>query len=204
MSQPFNFAAERESDLFVKPTPDAADRSWDHVAERNVNVPQRVLADIPERTTIPPRIVRLYLESEQATSKDSRSMTWMLNFSIAAFRPGTVIVWRDLSLLATTSIPSIVVGLGGIRTLSFSTNTATGFAFKTCAQLLTGGNGSVVSACLLAGDGTPLAATLMDLDFMRTGSITLSLLEASNVTWDNTTKIRVGLEIIEPGARMFG
>lgn len=201
MATKYNFEAERPEDYVIRQTDRQEDDQWLQTVNRPGPYPGpwRDHAQISNRIELPPRVIRLMLQSGSAVERDARSMTWVLSFPQAEpLRPGTIVHWDNLTIDNMGSQDWIEVGLSGIRTTALNTNSNEIYTF------IAGGNFSADSLAKFVqfGSTTPVCSTLLELNILNGGRVTLhnrNLLQL----WDGDTDLRTSLVFIEPGARIY-
>lgn len=201
MATRYNFDAERPEDYVIRDTPKTTDDQWLQAVNRPAPYPTvwRDKAQITDRIDLPPRVIRLLLQSGSADFRDDHTMSWTLSFPQAEpLRPGTVVHWDNLIIDNMGAQDWIEVGLSGLRTTALNTNTNEPYTF------IAGGNfpQAATAKFIQLGGATPVCATLLELDILNSGRITLhnrNLLQL----WDIGTDLRTTLVFIEPGARVY-
>lgn len=138
--------------------------------------------------------------SEQAVSRTSTSITWLMNFSqIGKLKPGTVMVVRDLWLTPAVEVGTFVdFQISGIPCHTIRTDSADS-SFRFCAVARTG---TTASAFAIPGTA-PLAATLAGnaIETFSANKLTLSRVSPTGGDWTSAS-IRLGILLVEPGARL--
>jgi hypothetical protein len=201
MATRYNYDAERPQDYVIQETRNRADDQWLLAANRSgpFPAPWRDASQISDKIDLPPRVIRLLLQSGSAVSRDDRTMTWTLNFPEAEpLRPGTIVHWSDLTIDNQGAQEWIEVGLSGLRTTALNTTTNEQYTF------VSGGNfpAAPPAKFIQLGGSTPVCATLLELDVLNSGRITIHNKNPFQF-WDIGTDLRTTLVFIEPGAQVY-
>lgn len=202
MSQRYHWEANSKKDVTVRETPTQTTDTWAHSLTINDPAPgsRNPLTIATDRLTQPARVIRVELDSRQAASMTSDTVTWNLSLSqIGPLKPGTVLVLRDATIGAAHTLDDVVhVGLAGFSCQAFSTSSEP-YVFKVPGIVR-----STSPATLDFMGAEPCAATLMNCENgLASQRVTFSRLYGTGEDWvPGTTVVRVGLQLIEPGARV--
>lgn len=189
-----------------KETPELDDKElWELKEPIPANILYRNQEDITDRVKYPPRVVSVYLHSDDAVSKQPTEISWFLHYGrCQPFRQGTVLYINSWARMNTSS-ERIEIGLSGINVESYNSDQ------RLPCGLIAQEQAAVVEATEVwsVARWTNVCATLLDLDCLSRGT-RLTLHNLSNRpgtglwNWqftDGRTMGRLELLIVEPGAK---
>lgn len=196
MANRYNFNAERAADVNVSPTRKQRDSSWELTKEREPNPWSRgQLQDVPDRPPkLPPRVIRVELDSSRALSVEDNSVTWLLSLPVGPLADNTVLHWRDM---VTNQTEAVDWALSGISAHSYNLG---GARYTLRGRFVNaGGDYWPLTAT------TPLSVSILDKDALNNRQVTLTRLGATGAGFKSIAGfyVRLQLVFVEPGANVY-